>query len=64
MAVFYFMGGSNYVIINKASINAKGNQATIKALLNDTFLNETTQWIKIIYSVLEVKAKERACTKI
>lgn len=60
---FNFMGGSNYVITNKAFINVKANQATAEALPSDTFLNEPTQWIKIIYSAPKVKAKENACTK-
>lgn len=31
--------------------------------LNDTFSNQTTRWIKTIYSVPEVRANEKACTK-
>lgn len=53
-----FYRRANYVIINKTSINVKANQATIKTLLHDTILNGTTQWIKIIYSMPEVRAQE------
>lgn len=42
----FLKGGSNYAITNKASVNVKANQATAKARLNDTFPNQTTQWIK------------------
>lgn len=63
VAVFHFMEGSNYVITNKASINVKANHATVKARLNDTFSSKSNQWIKMSYSVPEVKANEKACTK-
>lgn len=54
MVVFYFMGGSNHVITNKASINVKADQATTKSFLNDIFSNKTSQWIIMIYRVPEV----------
>lgn len=64
VAAFYFIGGPNYVVENKALINVKANQGIVKAHhLHDTFLNKTTKWIKTIYSAPEVRANEKACTK-
>lgn len=48
---------------SKASINVKANQATVKAHLNDTFSNKTTQWFKAIYLEPEVKANEKSLHK-